>query len=351
MQAFRRRAAVLGIVLCAAGCDRPEAARPALPDAIALGEAVRWTGRVGLEENPQALVVSPFVNVDSRGGFLVADQQEAQVRRYGADGRLLWRQGRKGAGPGEYSGPTGAVRLPSGEVLAVDGTGRLTRYDSAGTSVLQTTETEIHRVEELVLVDEHTVLVGGVLQGELDAPRLHLWDVRSGRVLGSFFSPLRNARNRTVSVVAGWTKASIRGDTVAAIFSTSDTVYLFTTRGREIGKIPIPSRFFRHGPAGGPDRTLTNPGEQARWMSQFDFVEGVHWLPNGSLLVAYQNMRPERALQRQRHLVHMTRAGRRLFEIRDGPRLLEVDGRSGNVIFVDPGAEVPNRWAIARLRN
>lgn len=350
MLTFRGRAAVLAIILYAGACGRsPDADRSAPPDAI--GGVVRWTERVGLEENPDALVVTPFVNADSRGGFLVADQQEAQIRRYGSDGRLLWRQGRKGAGPGEYSGPTGAVRLSSGEVLAVDQTGRLTRYDSAGGVVLGTTETEINRVEEILLVDEHTVLLGGVLKGELDSPRLHLWDLRSGRVLGSFFSPLRNARNRTVSVVAGWTKASIRGDTVAAVFATSDTVYLFTTRGRELGKIPIPSRFFRHGPADGPGRTLTQPGEQARWMSQFDFVETVHWLPDGSLLVAYQNVLPERALQRQRHLVHMTRDGRRLFEVRDGPRLLEVDGRSGNLVFVDTAAEVPNQWAIARLRN
>jgi hypothetical protein len=151
--------------------------------------------------------------------------------------------------------------------------------------------------------------------------------------------------------VAGWTKASLRGDTVAAIFATSDTVYLFTTAGRELGKVPVPSRFFRHGPAQGPGRTLTDPVAQARWMSQFDFVEGVYWLPDGSLLVAYQNPVPERALQRERHLVHMGRDGRRLFETRGGPRLLEVDGRTGNLVFVDAGAEVPNRWAVARLRN
>ena len=85
-------------------------------------------------------------------------------------------------------------------------------------------------------------------------------------------------------------------------------------------------------------------------MSQFDFVEGVYWLADGTLLVAYQSVQPERALERERHLVRMRPTGELLFESRDGPRLLEVDARTGALIFVHPRAEVPDRWALARVR-
>ncbi|HEX2209766.1 MAG TPA: hypothetical protein VHG93_18945 [Longimicrobium sp.] len=166
----------------------------------------------------------------------------------------------------------------------------------------------------------------------------------------SFFSPLRNARNRSVAYVTGWAKASVRGDTIAVVFATSDTVYFYSRAGRPLGQVPVPSGYFRHGPAEGPRRTVADPAEKARWMSRFDFAEAVYWLADGTLLVAYQSVDPDRALERNRHLVRMTRSGELLFETRDGPRLLEVDGGTSTLVFVHPDAEVPDRWALGRVR-
>jgi hypothetical protein len=318
--------------------------------AIPLDDVVQWTGEIRLQETRAALAVLPIVSIDPRGGFLVADPREFQVRRYAADGTLLWHAGRNGGGPGEFTAPAAAVRLASGAVLVADRGGRLTTFDSAGARLLSTAETGLAHVEALIPLGGQVVLMSGVLRGDVDGPRLHLWDLAAGSMRTSFFRPLGAAANRTASVVAGWTRASVRGDTIAATFATSDTVYLFDRHGAALGKIPIPSAYFRRGTRAEPRRTVTNPGEQARWMSQFDFVEAPHWLPNGNLLVAYQSIDPQRANERIRHLVGMSPRGERSFESRSGPRLLAVDPRGQVLYFVHRDAEAPNRWAAARLR-
>ena len=84
--------------------------------------------------------------------------------------------------------------------------------------------------------------------------------------------------------------------------------------------------------------------------SQFDFIENVFWLRDGSFLIAYQTPTESTADERRRHLLGVSRDGRLQFETRDGPRLLNAEAKSSALYFVDPGAEVPNQWAVARLR-
>ncbi|HEX5869350.1 MAG TPA: hypothetical protein VFY65_02980, partial [Longimicrobium sp.] len=103
------------------------------------------------------------------------------------------------------------------------------------------------------------------------------------------------------------------------------------------------------GPRAEPTPT-SDPAAQARWMSQYDFVEAVYWLADGTFLVAYQSVDAQRGVERRRHLVHMDGDGKLLFESRNGPRLLEVDTQRRRLIFVHPDAELPNRWQVAHLR-
>lgn len=343
-----RPCACVALALLAA-CRGGGSGEPPVGAGQRVDDVVSWLDSLDLGENPDALLVTPVLKFDPRGGFLVADQREAQIRRYAANGTLLWHVGRKGAGPGEFSSPPAAVRLPSGDVATVDRSGRLSLFDSAGGALLRTVETELVRVEDLAAIDDTTLLIAGVRGGEVDQPRLHLWNLRSDSITASFFNPLPNAVNRTVSIVAGWVQFAVRGDTVAAVFATSDTVYLFTLPVTPVARIPLPARYFRRGPDEVPTRTLA-PVEQATFLSRFDFVEDVYWHPDGSLFVPYQSRDPERALERRRHLVHLSRSGERLFETRDGPRLLGVHPVTGDLYFVHPSAEVPNRWAIARVR-
>ena len=314
-----------------------------------LDDAVAWQGELGLEENEEVINVTPTVTVDPRGGFLVADEREGQLRRYGTDGRLRWRAGTRGSGPGEYRSVARAIRLRDGGILAADRHRRMTVYDSAGT-LRRTMETPFHHVEDLEPVSDSLVLVTGLLgRTGVAGPRLHVWDPVRNRVVRSFFRPFARQANPTAATIAGWSMAAVRGDTIAAIFALSDTIYLFSPAGRALGTVPLRFRRFRHvggaTPEGGSD-----PVRRARWLGTFDLVQNVHWLPDGRLLVAYQSLRPDEALTRVWHLFATDRAGRAVFESRDVPRLLTVDDRDGSLYFVSPGSGTPNRWSVARLR-
>jgi hypothetical protein len=347
---YARLAGLLAAACAFAACGQGDRTVARKLQADPLDAVVQWIGDVVLEEDDASLSVLPMVSLDPRGGFLVADLAEAQIRRYDPVGRLLWRTGRKGGGPGEFTAPAIAARLPSGGVLVMDRPGRLTTYDSTASRVLRTVETRLNHVEEMALLGDTLLLIGGVRDGNPDGPRLHLWDLRGDSIARSFFSPLPHARNRSVAYTAGWTRAAVRGDTVAATFAASDTLYFFALGGRTLGQAPLASHHFRRGPARPPEGVMTDPAEQARYLGQFDVVEGVHWLTDGTLLVPYQSLAGTPGTERRHHLVHMTREGRRLSEARDTPRLLQVDPSSGLLYFVHPEADAPNRWSVARLR-
>lgn len=349
---------VATILLLAAGlsCDRAERAsarmsvggeRPARP-ASAL-PSLTYLRSFAVRENDAVVNVTPSMVPDPRGGFLVVDVSESQIRRYADDGALLWHNGRRGRGPGEFTSPTAIGRMPAGEVVAVERSGRLTFFDSAGTRAVRTADTRLSHVEELVVMDDSTLLLSGVGATGVAGPRLHLWSTARNAVVASFFAPFPRQRNRAAATVGGYVEAALRGETIAAVFAASDTVYFFTRQGRAAGQAPLPSAHFRPVPEREPGRTITNPVERARWVSAFDFVADVAWLPDGTLLVAYQSLDADRALTRRWHLLGMTREGERTFEFRDLSLLLGTDSRRGLVYVVDRAADAPNVWNVARL--
>jgi hypothetical protein len=329
-----------------AACGRE---RPAPERAERLEDLIASQQTLHLEENDSALNVNPVVALDPRGGFLVADAAggEGQIRRYADDGRLLWKVGRKGGGPGEFESLALAVRLGSGEVLAADRGGQLTVFDSAGAALIRTIPTPLKNIEGAVVVNDSIVLFSAV-RDSAAAPRLHLWNLRRDRITASFFAPFSHSPNRGAATTAGWTEAAVRGDTIAAIFATSDTVYFFTTSGRSLGRVPLPSRAFRRVTSQGPKN-----GQDIGWLESFDLVATVHWLSDGTLLVPYESLDAGKGLmrvERKWHLLKMTRSGELVFELLDAPRLLQVDPRRDALYLVDPAAEAPNQWLVARLR-
>jgi len=344
------------LLVVVAGCDGEGVPPATLHAQMSLGGASRAAPfqlerlkSFEVEENDAVVNVTPALVPDRLGGLLVVDGSEAQVRRYTDDGRLLWHAGRRGQGPGEFTSVTAVGRLNNDEVVAGERNGRLTFFDSAGQSVVRTVETRLTQVEEVLVVDDTTLLLSGVRDGDLTSPRLHLWSTTRDAILHSFFSPFSHQRNTAVATIAGYTKAAVRGSTIAAVFGASDSVYLFTLAGRPIGQpIPFPSRSFRPAPEQPPQRTITNPVERARWISTFDLMADVEWLSDGTLLVAYQSIDGDRALTRRWHLLGMTLEGGTLFEERDLALLLGADDDSGRIYLVNRDEEAPNRWSVAR---
>lgn len=340
-----RSAALLAVCAAALACDGTPDDAP--PPAAAAGPGVSWLREIDIQENPSSLSVLPLVSLDPAGGFLVTDTREAQVRRYGSEGQLLWSAGRRGEGPGEYRTPSTVARLPDGRVLVGDRSGRITYLDSAG-GLVRTARTPLAALEDVVVLDDSVVLLSATPLADRAGPRLHWWDARNDTLLASAFAPSRRAPDEVLATVAGWVKLAQRGDTIAAVFAPADTVYYVSPQGRALGQVPIPFANRRRTDEPPPGRG-SSERERAEWMSRFDLVADVHWLPGGDLLVAYQNSDPARASERQWHLLRMTPSGERVTEIRNVPRLLEVDPASGDLLFISPQAEAPNRWSLARL--
>jgi hypothetical protein len=341
----------------AGGAQARAAAPPSLETAEAepergLDPVVRWGRDITLEENDGVMNVMVHMALDPRGGFLVADQAENQIRRYDRNGRLLDHFGREGEGPGEFSVLLRALPLRTGGTVAFNAFDRGAVFDSAG-RVARTFQIPLQSLFEARLLDDTLVLLGGALPQRTpspDRPRLHLWNLASGKLVRSFFVPrVEGPAHRLAANTAGIVSMDVRGDTVAAAFAISDTVYFFDLNGRALRKVPIPFRHFR--PVSERRRL---PGRDegvvaARaWVGTFSFISRVVWLRDGTLLVEYQD---RIGTEPHWRLLHMTARGAPLFEVVDTPRLLQADPATGRLYFQKPGSLTPNVWTEATLRH
>lgn len=341
---LRIGAPVLAACLAAAACGGGERDRAAGdPPPSRLDELVTWGGEIRLEESDE--VINVFPNVTATGdAFLVADAREVQFRVYGKDGRLASHFGQKGEGPEEFRSPVAALRRASGNVLVVDINGKVAEFTPAG-ELRSTGIVPFAMVYDADLVNDTLMVIAGRAPGSRDTPLLHLVDPRSGAILHSFFRPAIPPKLRDEYMIAGFVDAAVRGDTVAAVFALSDTVYLFSPTGEARGKIPIPARSLRPlkepVPRGAPREKLQE------WVSTFSSVSNVHWGPDGTFLVQYFDI--EGVTQHWR-LVRMDRGGKALFEGIDTPQLLATGDGGATLYFVKPDSETPNVWSVAHLQ-
>jgi hypothetical protein len=313
---------------------------------------VAWGRTVALEENDDVVNVLIRANLDPRGGFLVADEQESQVRRYDPGGRLLFTFGRRGAGPREFTGLNRAFRLSSGDLVAVDAFSHGAVFDSAGAALRRTFRVPVSPVKTAYLLNDSLLLLGGLRADARDGgdpeARFHLWNLRANRLAGSFF-PVHGTTesHRFAANTAGLLGASVRGDTLAAVFALSDTVYLFDFAGHRLGTVPLRAEGLRRfDPAMRPPHMDMVSARE--WFGRFSLVSDVYWLRDGSFVVQYQD---RVGVEPQWRLVHLARDGRRLFESKDTPYLVAVDPATDTLWFVRPGSPTPNAWASARLRD
>ncbi len=119
---FRTVSTIVGaafMVACGRGAESPQTA-----EGIPAPEA-RAASRMVLEEifrSDDSLTLSNVtgLDVDSRGQLYVSDWGVPSIAVLAPDGRLLRRIGRRGAGPGEFSNPTGVQVLRSDSVQVYD---------------------------------------------------------------------------------------------------------------------------------------------------------------------------------------------------------------------------------------
>jgi hypothetical protein len=300
-----------------------------------------------LEEDDDVINVWPMVRPDPRGGFLLADMKDHAIRRYSDNGHLHFTAGRHGDGPEEFQQPTAALRLGTGEIVAIDMRGRAVVFDSAGQTVIQTHTLPIRLIEDATILNDSTVVVAGVIGGggvELTSPRLHLWDFRRDTIVASLFTPQIGSEIQTAASMARWANLATRGDTIAATFVLQDTIFIFLPDGTQVGRIPMPAEHFRMATPM-PDAARTDMQARTTWVRSFHMISRLEWLSDGGFLVQYQGFGEK--MQPYFNLLRLTRAGERVFEFRDAPRFLTVAGDFA--YFLDPDQETPNHWVVARL--
>lgn len=346
------RGAHLLLALLAAGCGSEAAGEPRLADASAgdgLDDAIVWDREISLEENERTINVVVRAELDSRGGFLIADEQEGFARRYDPTGRLLVQFGGKGAGPAEFPNLLRMIRLPEGTLAGFDVFNKIAVFDSTGTRLLRTGTSPVAPLHSVLLLNDSVVLLGGHLRpgSAEDGLRLHQWDLRADSILSSFFAPpLPSEAHALADRTAGWTAADRRGDTLAVVSSLSDTVYLMSTAGERYGQVPIPARGFRRLD---PDTRRPDPrgglAAVRQWLGSFSLISDVFWVGD-TFIVQYQD---RTGPQPRWRFVAFGRDGRRRFEVIDSPKLLAADRDSGLLYFVSPDSPTPNVWRAGRL--
>jgi len=340
---FRGVSVPVLLVTCFAGCGGADSRissveTPMLPETL-----FHRIGTIDLEENEEVINVSPTVDVDDDGSFLIADGRESRVRIYRPRGSLVTQFGMEGEGPGEFGTPTRVWRQPDGGLMVVDMSRGFMEFDSSGHRYLRGSAIPVQMLYTADPLSVDFTLVAGLLRGSKDPrPLLHVWDRETESFLQSFFPTPGDSLTRLAARNFGWADFARRGDSIAAISAFTDTLFLFDPAGQELGRVPLPIRDFRrirsYNPRG-------SPVELDEWLGELHLLVDVHWLSDGSFLVQYQ--RP-RGADNEWNLLRTTVAGDRVFDLRNTPELLAVDG--DRLFFVDPQSLTPNRWAITRLR-
>lgn len=332
------------LVALASACGRASVAREVGGGDDALPLTVRIADSITLHESPEVINVEPAVSIDPRGGYIVADMVEAQVRLYGPGGNLKGHFGRRGGGPREFSkGVTSALRLPSGEIAVFEMGGKIFIYDADGTTRLRTQDTSLFPIYDAAVLDSQHVVISGRRSGPSETPLVHIWNLRTQKVDTSFFEVPAHPREFDQAYsYSGFADIAVRDGVIAAVFALRDTVFLFDRDGTARGQVPIPAPRFR--PLRKPMPENATPVEQQAWLQSFSTFSSVFWTSDGLLLAQYFDVE---GVEPRWSLVGFDTSGTPKMRY-ERAELLAVSPQD-SLIFDHPSAIEPNQWAVASL--
>lgn len=305
-----------------------------------------------LADSPDAVVVTVRISQDPLGGFLVADPDEAQVRRYDSDGQLQWNFGTRGEGPGEFSYPYVVLRLPSSDLVVFENTGEINVFSDAGTSLRRTIsheESPFRRVHDAeMLSDGRIVVAGRSSDAVLLGPQIHVWNPVDNTIDATALEPVLPEEMQAAINVVSLSSVDVRNDTIAAVFALSDSVYLFRPDGARLAVLPLRADAFRRLSTPVPVRGTRN--EALDWIGSFSILTDVAWIPNETaILVQHQDRRQgPHSADIIWHLTRMPLGGGEVLQVHDGPRFMVrvADG----LLFMQPGSLLESQLAFGRVR-
>jgi hypothetical protein len=294
---------------------------------------------LALEEPGTVVTINPLLFRDPRGGFLVVENGEEQVRVYSEQGKLRDVFGEGTGRADSLRAPTGADRLPNGDIIASSLLSKnLTVVPAERDKPVWHIETPLRLLEGITVLNEDQVLLTGP-----DAPYpmtlLHVWDLSRGEIVTDFFPPPRHLDSNVV-LILGRVHTAIRGDRLAVVHSLSDTLFVFDRAGTAISAVHIPVEPFRV--PKGPLPQVSSLEKRREWTDQWTFLSDVFWVDDENVIVQW-------ARGRRRHaaygLVQINTSGRQVWSMTRTPRLLDV--RGDRIVFQDPKSDFPNRLIVA----
>lgn len=321
-----------------------------------LSDVIDWSGTITLEESSDVIIVWPNVSIDSKGGFIVTDPQEHQIRLYDQSGKIKTYFGRQGEGPGEFSLPSSSLRLPSGDLLVADTGAYRTffRFNSNGEYLSQNSRIFAGLIDMHILpAEQDEVIVVGTKEGREPGshPLLHRFDIKTEEIIESFFPhpiPLGSFGN----ILFGQGQiatADILDDQIAAAFNPLPKIYFFDLFGTPIDTLELPLQHFRQ--LEDPETNRLSSREINDYTLKWSKVSDLFWIDNNILLVQYYDVLDRDPWTTQWNLAAVTRDGEILFEVPDTPRLFAVDHDSGELYFSHPDHDFENYWKVGKLSN
>ena len=144
------------------------------------------------------------IAVSSDGAVYVADYALRKVLRYEPDGRLRWKIGQRGRGPGELQLPTRVVAMSDGSVLVYDqGQDRFTQFEADGRHRSDhRLDVPMRQMNNVVSLPNGGLAISGILGGERpDTFGIHVFDKNFKHIRS--FGPLPPLLNEAVRPYAG----------------------------------------------------------------------------------------------------------------------------------------------------
>lgn len=292
---------------------------------------------IELQESDSALLVAPYLTLGQGRDVWVADALEQRISRFDGNGRLILAFGRKGQGPGEFVAPMRVLPLSPDSILVVDpGRGALL-LDSSGLQ-LGSLEVPLGTLTDAVRVGPTLVAIAGRSLSPHSPHRVAILDPSSGETEAVLVAPSLPAALQLLESSFGFVKLAARGDTLAAIHSLVDSVWI-RHPGGAVGVLPL--RFRDARPPLPTDYLSRSRRDVVRELRRH---HDLFWLPDGTFLVQTGT---GGAGEETWDLFLFDASGNEVGAWRGVARMLAL--RADTAIFVDPGSLAPNRWVEVRV--